>query len=128
VRLPALSGSCFSANAAMTCMGVPLRLFRRRPCLLVAFWYPGSVSVRYMRSALAPPRLHLPSRSAMACAGKQPRSVKVRVLQLQVCWWPSDIVSVRHISSAIAPPQPQSVSNGLHREVTIYALDSAVIR
>lgn len=49
-------------------MGVPQRAFRRRPCLLVVFWYPGSVSVRCMRSALAPPGLHLPSRSATACA------------------------------------------------------------
>ena len=35
--------------------------FSRQPCLLVAFWYPGSVSVLYMRSADAPPCAHAPA-------------------------------------------------------------------
>jgi len=102
VRLPSWLGSCSSAYAAMMClrarlwrqyrptrgqrhvcaqagagahMGVPQRALSRRPCLLVVFWYPGSVSVRYMRSALAPPGLQRPSRSATACArppGRRP--------------------------------------------------------
>ena len=86
VRFPAFLGSCLSAKAAMTCMGVPLRLFRRRPCLLVAFWYPGSVRVRYILSALAPPRLHLPSLSAMACTKMLPQTLpQIRTLGLPLC-------------------------------------------